>query len=385
MDLRDPNIIEDTDRVDGSGTSTSVTTDTKTDLDQNVEKIVGSISSWFTGFAKKSQDTIIQARKEMEDRGGIVNYAKSEYAKLESSLEEAQKNADDNLSTLPATSVEDAFLHSEKETSKGKGKERVVNDQDAPATAADSGDTAHTGPTLGASVTSLFSKITSDPRIASLQQSLTSTLQSVSSPTSTGTEKDADGTERTTGPTPINLQESLSKLSLTIQSHLPHLDLKESQQLATKYLHATENYAREIQSDMKDFVGELVRIVPPEGEAAQPGTATALAPKPISKDTSTSTTESSAQQDAKATTPATTESSALAASDLKSPSAESEEDFAWDGEDDEAAAAAAKPEATTPSTAKAAAPAPDTTVAAGQDKKPTQSKTEDSDEDSDWE
>ncbi len=76
----------------------------KTELDQNVEKLVGNISNWWSGFAKKSQDSINQARKEMESKGGIVNYAKSEYAKLETSIGEAQKKArDQSLATAPQT------------------------------------------------------------------------------------------------------------------------------------------------------------------------------------------------------------------------------------------------------------------------------------------
>lgn len=266
-----------------------------------------------------------------------------------------------------------------------KGKLRAVDDQNTMATS-EIDVASNQGPTLGASVSSLFSKLTSDPRIVQLQHSLTTTLQSVSSPQ--GSAKEGEGAEKAAGSTPINLQESLSKLSLTIQSHLPHLDLKESQQLATRYLNATESFAREMQSDMKDFVGELVRIVPPEGEenkaeapitaASEPDAKVADAaekttPVEGKKDTSNKTVSSSA---VKTTAPAVTAAAAAPAED--------EEDFAWD-EDDEEAAAATPAAASASATRNEEAPLAAEDTPAATEPKPAKQKDDECEDDSDWE
>ncbi|CDR87686.1 uncharacterized protein SPSC_03475 [Sporisorium scitamineum] len=393
MDIYDPGLMAGGGRADGSSTLTSNDQNNKTELDQNVEKLVGNISNWWTGFAKKSQDSITQARKEMENRGGIVNYAKSEYAKLESSIGEAQKKARDqsqqqsqeanqessaDSATVPAAS-EDAANRS----GNSKGKQRAIDD---PAAAPDSATALNQGPTLGASVLSLFTKLTSDPRLVQLQHSLTSTLQSVSSPAGIKEPKDGDATETATGATPINIQESLSKLSLTIQSHLPHLDLKESQQLATRYLHATESFAREMQSDMKDFVGELVRIVPPEGEARETHSPTTVGSDSVAKAGVADKTAADSQPEKLGKTSAdTTEQVQKQAATA---SAEEEEDFAWDEDDEEAAAAsteAAPPATSATEKAKAADQASSTAVPAASENKAAASKAEESEEDSDWE
>ena len=105
MDIYDPGLMGAAGRV---GTSTPSTNEAdqpaKTELDQNVEKLVGNISSWWSGIAKKSQDSLAQARKEVETRGGIVNFAKAEYAKLETSIGEAQKKARDQSQVAPIAS-----------------------------------------------------------------------------------------------------------------------------------------------------------------------------------------------------------------------------------------------------------------------------------------
>ncbi|SJX61257.1 uncharacterized protein SRS1_10252 [Sporisorium reilianum f. sp. reilianum] len=386
MDIYDPGLMAGSGRADGFSTpTTNDQTANKTELDQNVEKLVGNISNWWTGFAKKSQDSITQARKEMESRGGIVNYAKSEYAKLESSIGEAQKKARDQSQQQsqeanqesdadPAAGPADAADRSEI----SKGKQRAIDDI---ATAPDSATAPVQGPTLGASVSSLFSKLTSDPRLVQLQHSLTTTLQSVSSPAGTRELKDGNVSEKETGATPVNIQESLSKLSLTIQSHLPHLDLKESQQLATRYLHATESFAREMQSDMKEFVGELVRIVPPEGETGEAGR-TDL-PKTAGSESGAKTAADLRSEKPTKTSADTTEPSKKGAD--AAAAAEEEEDFAWDEDDEEAAAASTGAAAPAVATEKPLDQPAKTTVPAASEAKPAAGNTEESEEDSDWE
>lgn len=398
MDIYDPDLMTAAGRVDGTSTPTGTSSNDapKTELDQNVEKLVGNISNWWSGFAKKSQDSINQARKEVETRGGIVNYAKSEYAKLESSIGEAQKKARDQSQTA-SQSTEASAEGDEASTTKAsqpeqppvrseisKGKQRAVDEQDPPATA-DAGAASNQGPTLGASVTSLFSKLTSDPRLVQLQQSLTSTLQSVATPQGQPLNSEGGEGQKTAGANPINIQESLSKLSLTIQSHLPHLDLKESQQLATRYLHATESFAKEVQSDMKDFVGELVRIVPPEGEADEktglPASQTAATEEKGVETASPAAKVLNSEKEP--TSKVSTTPTASAEKAAPTPS-EDEEDFAWDEDDEEAAAGVeAKPAVPTEQEVTPAAGAAASTATS--EVKPVESKKNDSDEDSDWE
>ncbi|ETS60976.1 hypothetical protein PaG_04907 [Moesziomyces aphidis] len=349
MDIYDPGLMGAAGRV---GTSTPSTNEAdqpaKTELDQNVEKLVGNISSWWSGIAKKSQDSLAQARKEVETRGGIVNFAKAEYAKLETSIGEAQKKARDQSQAAPTASDLEGEQTSESvaQSETSKGKQRAMDETTFEVQEGAQGQ----GPTLGASISTLFGKLTADPRLVSLQQSLTSTLQGVTSP------KDGEPGQK-------NLQESLSKLSATIQSHLPHLDLKESQQLATRYLHATENFAREMQSDMKELVGDLVRIVPPEEDES------ASAAVEASKETAVEAPVPQASPkpaDSKIT-------------DVAAP-AHDEEDFAWDEDDEEAAAGA-------DSKSAPAAPEPKPEPASAEPAKtPTKpSEPHQSDEDSDWE
>ena len=401
MDIYDPGLMAASGRTDGTSTPTGTRSDEpKTELDQNVEKLVGNISHWWSGFAKKSQDSISQARKEMENRGGIVNYAKSEYAKLESSIGEAQKKARDQSQTAsqpqdPSLDDTAVFQDAPAQSENSKGKQRAMEDPNLEGTA-EATNAPNQGPTLGASVSSLFSKLTSDPRLVQLQHSLTSTLQSVSSPQAQP--QNGQGTDKATGVAPTNLQESLSKLSLTIQSHLPHLDLKESQQLATRYLHATESFAREMQSDMKDFVGELVRIVPPEGEDAPTAPSKAVAPGSDGTDAAradeaspaaeakTSSVRNQTRQPAASTgaDPATPEAKAAAAV----AEAEDEEDFAWDEDDEEAAAAgtdAGPAPLTKQDEALVATAATPTSAPASAEVKPAQTKADESEDDSDWE
>lgn len=388
MDIYDPGLMAANGSVDGSSTPTGNESVNKTELDQNVEKLVGNISSWWSGFAKKSQDSITQARKEMETRGGIVNYAKSEYAKLESSIGEAQKKARDH-SQQPQGAKEDLSAESSSTDSASrsevsKGKQRAIDNHTSAVAPSDDAEGANQGPTLGASMSSLFSKLTSDPRLVQLQHSLTSTLQSVSSPVTSNEPNDAT---RTTNP--IKLQESLSKLSLTIQSHLPHLDLKESQQLANRYLQATESFAREVQSDMKEFVGELVRIVPPEERGAEAESTAAKSDSTYSgSDVAEKTAppiaaDNQSQPSGKARPGSTdAKTQTVAATDATS----EEEDFAWDEDDEEAAAVRSEiAVSTTSSTGKAAEQLSMATTPTVKQAETVQAKNEESEEDSDWE
>lgn len=117
--------------------------------------------------------------------------------------------------------------------------------------------------------------LNSDPRIKDIQKSLASTLQSVSAPASQATgegEKGLPEQQQQEGGL-ASAGEALPALARTLQSRLPHLDWKESQALAKKYYAESQSAAKDWTREMGDFVGELVKIVPPEEEKPSTGEA----------------------------------------------------------------------------------------------------------------
>lgn len=116
--------------------------------------------------------------------------------------------------------------------------------------------------------------LNSDPRIKDIQKSLASTLQSVSTPASQATGEGEKGLpEQQQQGGLASAGEALPALARTLQSRLPHLDWKESQALAKKYYAESQSAAKDWTREMGDFVGELVKIVPPEEEKPSTGEA----------------------------------------------------------------------------------------------------------------
>lgn len=108
-------------------------------------------------------------------------------------------------------------------------------------------------------VQSFWDRLQTDPRLNNIQASLASTLKNVSVPKA-GAAKDASTGEEGT---PIV---SFADLSKQFQASFPHLNWKESQSLAKKYYDASENVARDWGKEMSNLMGDLVTIVPPEGQ-----------------------------------------------------------------------------------------------------------------------
>ena len=65
-------------------------------IEDDVKQLVGSVSSWWSGFSKKSQEQLNEVRASIDSQGGIVSIAKREAAKFEAQLNEAQKAARQN-------------------------------------------------------------------------------------------------------------------------------------------------------------------------------------------------------------------------------------------------------------------------------------------------
>lgn len=116
--------------------------------------------------------------------------------------------------------------------------------------------------------------LASEPRVQELQRSLASTLQSarsaaanVTSPAAPG-EAGAEGTDASRS---APLATALPALSKTIQAAIPHLDWKQSQELAKRYYAASESMAKDLGKEMQTLANEMVRIVPGSEEESAPG------------------------------------------------------------------------------------------------------------------
>lgn len=342
----------------------------------------------------QSQEQISAARKEIESQGGIVSIAKKEALKFESQLSEAQKAARERAQ---AGSTEDG-QSDDIDAEKGKQKATVEGDDGIAVEALEEKTAKKTrsnskseplvtstgeaifdvdgdmtqeekaavdqtiqvakqnAQTALHNVQSFWDKLQADPRLNNIQSTLAKTLKNVSVPTASTTAKDASTGEE--GGATKGLPTSFADVSKQFQASFPHLNWKESQTLAKKYLDASENVARDWGKEMTTLMGDLVKIVPPE------------------------------EQDKKEPAPKEADTKAEPVQPLPARSAE-EDDFDWDGDIDTYSAASPGLQTTS---------APETTswdsgtseLATDKPTSPkrevsTKSSTKDEDEESDWE
>ncbi|PWN35453.1 uncharacterized protein FA14DRAFT_172090 [Meira miltonrushii] len=308
----------ETNAAEGSISKNS-TTDSSTEINQgvkqasiedDVKQLVGSVSSWWSGFSKKSQEQFDEVRASIDSQGGLVSIAKREAAKFEAQLNEAQKAARQN-----ALASETNAEGSVEGSGKGKGKQvegddgadverleenaklaqegktrRASNDAVSRAIASSAtGDaffdadafsdepggemkaiddaimaTRQNAQSAMQSMQTFWGKIQADPRVNNMQASVAKTLQSISLPKQGKAE---DGTENAEDPsqspqTKRNL--ALPDLSKQFQAAFPNLDLKESQAMAKRYFEASQSAARDWGKEMGSMMGDLVKVVPPE-------------------------------------------------------------------------------------------------------------------------
>lgn len=170
-------------------------------------------------------------------------------------------------------------------------------------------------------VQSFWDRLQADPRLNNIQASLASTLKNVSLPKAASNVKE-ESTEDSQDSTKVQSL-NFADVSKQFQASFPHLNWKESQALAKKYYDASENVARDWGKEMTTLMGDLVKIVPPDGSAekgsaavSQPNAATTTQPieKPVMMATTTT-------KDTLATGAST-----------------EDEDFDWDGDMDSSAA-----------------------------------------------
>jgi hypothetical protein len=351
--------------------------------------------SYALTLAMQSQEQISAARKEIESQGGIVSLAKKEALRFESQLGEAQKAARERAQA-GTTDEGDEVANVDGDVTKGKQRASIEGDdgvavevleekaaakktrsnskseplvtstgeaifdvdgdmtQEEKATVDNTIQAAkQNAQTALHNVQSFWDKVQADPRLNNIQTSLAKTLKNVSVPVST-TKEGADGTSKT-------LPASFADVSKQFQASFPHLNWKESQTLAKKYLDASENVARDWGKEMTSLMSDLVKIVPPEEQenakpALQKEATSAIKAEPVTLPTRTT----------------------------------EEEDFDWDGDMDSQSASAGLETTSAPETTSwdsgisDVAPKTDASPSTIQIKKATES-TKDEDEESDWE
>ncbi|UZJ54296.1 hypothetical protein CBS101457_003616 [Exobasidium rhododendri] len=314
------------------------TTETKdVTLEEEVKQLVGSVSSWWTGFSKRSQEQINAARKEIESQGGIVSIAKKEAQRFEAQLNEAQKSAREKARTADSQPEKGKSLTegSEEDSDTGKGKQKEVILEEDDGLAVDALEEkaerdkveAHSAPmvmgtgeaifdvdgnnidsnvsidhtiqvakqnaqTALHNVQSFWDRLQADPRLNSIQASLAKTLETVS--------QSKDDTLSGEGGKTSKPIASFADLSKQFQASFPHLNLKESQAMAKKYFEASENVAKDWGKEMTNLMGDLVKIVPPEESSggatkekvsvAKPQVPAAIVRPPVGKDVAAITT-----------------------------------------------------------------------------------------------
>lgn len=283
-------------------------------IEDDVKQLVGSVSSWWSGFSRKSQEQLNEVRASIDSQGGIVSIAKREAAKFEAQLNEAQKAARQNA-LASEKDGEYSGTGSGETSGKGKGKQiegdesadverleekaklaqegktrRASNDAVSRAIASSAtGDaffdadafsdepggemkviddailaTKQNAQSAMQSMQTFWGKIQADPRVNNMQASVAKTLQGISLPKQG---KNEDGSDRIEDPsqspqTKRNL--ALPDLSKQFQAAFPNLDLKESQAMAKRYFEASQSAARDWGKEMGSMMGDLVKVVPPE-------------------------------------------------------------------------------------------------------------------------
>jgi hypothetical protein len=283
-------------------------------IEDDVKQLVGSVSSWWSGFSKKSQEQLNEVRASIDSQGGLVSIAKREAAKFEAQLNEAQKAARQSALASEAD-AETSGIGSSEGNGKGKGKQvegdegadverleekaklaqegkarRASNDAVSRAIASSAtGDaffdadafsdepggemkviddailaTRQNAQSAMQSMQTFWGKIQADPRVNNMQASVAKTLQGISLPKQV---KNEDGSEAVEDPTQSPQTKSniaLPDLSKQFQAAFPNLDLKESQAMAKRYFEASQSAARDWGKEMSSMMGDLVKVVPPE-------------------------------------------------------------------------------------------------------------------------
>ncbi|CAO1614940.1 unnamed protein product [Sympodiomycopsis kandeliae] len=259
-------------------------------LQSDVQQLTTSLGSWWSGFSKSSAETFTQASnkfqeasKTVNEQGGIVSFARNEASKLEKELGQKRKEAmervkkeEEEEKLRRAQEQQERDQEEEKQgRSSGDKRERSStsnrevhdttsgqeifdaekpSENDSSTSSLPTSDQALSA--ASTTMTNLFTRLQSlskDPRITSLQQEFTNRIQSLNTQSQQTNEKGEPTTTTTTSIFPKDLMKSLQNLS--------HLEGTED--LTKKYKKISDDLIHSVGHEWKDFVNELVRVVPP--------------------------------------------------------------------------------------------------------------------------
>lgn len=386
-------------------------------FEAEISQLTSSLTSWWGSVTKQSQATLDQARSHIQSQGGILNAAKSEWSKLDAHLNDTQKRAreatfspndgaghavDDTLATPTEDEILEDSADAARRSDKGKGRappspigdNRSTERRDAQestqlisadGTIFDSAppsdnnlDGAHKrnsasidlnavakeaqvqATQFANNATSFFSRIGSqiaaDPRVANLQKSLTSGIAGPTNTTASSTEGGAvpDNTSASTT-TSRNAPDGATATNNALPSWAT------TQALARKYLAEAEAVARDVSKDVRELMNEVVQVIPPSEAEARHGSGGVAAGDSAQSEKAQLAAREARSQEVAATHSGTRSEKVAVTGTTKA----GEEDFDWDGGEDErpASEASAKGKAATGTTSKPELPAASATTA----------------------
>lgn len=197
-------------------------------LETQVSSIVGNLSSWWSGVnqqvrfrADQSHEALEAARTHIETQGGVLAAAKQGIALVEAKMEQVSQEA-------RAKARQDAAP-----TDDGPALDTLGDAGDEPTRDQRKDDTAQTLAAVGANAWASLQQLAHLPQVVQLQEQLTQALQT-----------DEDG-------------------KLAIQRPLERV-LHDAESLVSKYVHEGEAMARDVGTDLRGLLDDVVKIVPPE-------------------------------------------------------------------------------------------------------------------------
>ncbi|CAO1638260.1 unnamed protein product [Parajaminaea phylloscopi] len=244
-------------------------------FEQDVRQLAQNVSSWWSGFSKKSQEQISLAQKQIASQGGIINYAKNEATRFETQIDEtrkkakAQREAED--AAMQKARQEEAEVSDTTHSPVAAADTSALQPDDATRSVTEAAAADSVGPSSpeaesAPSIISRLQTLSSDPRIASLQSDVSKRISSLFAPQNT-TERSGAVDEEKTQPLTKSVQSALQDVSQSLRQ----LGGAEGRAYAQRYLKASEDLVGRVGEEWKDMMGELVRVVPADADVEQKG------------------------------------------------------------------------------------------------------------------
>ncbi|WFD29248.1 hypothetical protein MSPP1_000255 [Malassezia sp. CBS 17886] len=229
-------------------------------LEDKVAGAVGGLSSWWSGVSKQSQEAVQAARSAIEEQGGVVQAARHELLRLDSSMDDASRRAREQsrgaAEPVEAGYVDELAEENTRETADetpcgpaahvhgapGAARPERGAQEHAAAQGAASENAAQGGPVaVPTGIWDTLQRLAHHPQVEHLQQQFGAVVH----PTS---QTDGEASKR-------SLRETLYDV----------------EQAAVQYLHNGEALAREVGKDMQDLLHDIVQVVPDESGGSASG------------------------------------------------------------------------------------------------------------------